>query len=223
MRRAAGAVELVVRRAVAHGIVDCDLVARPDRNHGDDGDLSVEAGVRLARVIDVVRRLVRVQRGKIKALLDLRGVAADIVGEVVELLGGDQAPTPHSNNLAGLNKLPSEYGLATGHVTISDFALFGEVSRRTLAHETSAMARRAVRFAVYSWAVPSAPGSSSARKETPTRGEAYEKRIWASTKNAPRSNFSRQRSGRYPLPRRRPDPPRRSERGRPAGAKAWGA
>jgi 23S rRNA (cytidine1920-2'-O)/16S rRNA (cytidine1409-2'-O)-methyltransferase len=42
-------------------------------------------------------------------------------------------------------------------------------------------------------------------------------------KNAPRSNFSGQRSGRYPLPRRRPDPPRRSERGRPAGAEAWGA
>ena len=157
--------------------------------HGDDGDLSVEAGIRLARVIDVVRRLVRVQRGEIEALLDLRGVAADIVGEVVELLGGDQAPTPHSNDLAGLNELPSEYGLATGHVTISDFALFGEVSRRTLAHETSAMARRAVRFAVYSWAVPSAPGSSSARKETPTRGEAYEKRIWASTKKCASIEF----------------------------------
>jgi hypothetical protein len=61
--------------------------------------------------------------------------------QVVELLGGDQATAPHSNDLAGLDQLPSEYGLATSHVTISDFALFGEVSRRTLAHETSAMAR----------------------------------------------------------------------------------
>jgi hypothetical protein len=73
-------------------------------------------------------------------------VAADIFGEVVELLGGNQASTPHSNDLAGFDQLPSEYGLATGHVTISDFALFGEVSRRTLAHETSARARRAVRI-----------------------------------------------------------------------------
>src|SRR4029077_6010980 len=143
-----GTVELVVRRAVAHGIVDGDLIGRPDPAHGDDGDLPVEACIRLAAVVDVVRRLVGVQRGEIKALLDLRGVAADVFGEVVELLGGNPAPPPHSNDLAGLDQLPDKYGLATGHVTISDFALFGEVSRRTLAHETSARARRAVRFAV---------------------------------------------------------------------------
>jgi hypothetical protein len=73
---------------------------------------------------------------------------ADILGKIVELIGGDETTAPHGNEFAGLNKLPSVYGLATGHVTISDFALFGEVSRRTLAHETSARARRAVRFAV---------------------------------------------------------------------------
>src|SRR6185436_18651386 len=129
------------------------------------------------------------ERGEIEPLLDLRGVMADVVRKVVQLNGRDQASTPHSNEFAGLNEFPSEYSLATGHVTISDFALFGEVSRRTLAHETSAMARRAVRFAVYSWAVPSAPGSSSARKESPTRGEAYEKRLWASTKKCASTEF----------------------------------
>jgi hypothetical protein len=99
-------------------------------------------------MVDVVRRLVGVERGEVKPLLDLHGVTADLFGEIVELLGGDQAPAPHSNDLAGLDQLPGKYGLATGHVTISDFALFGEVSRRSLAHETSASARRAVRFAV---------------------------------------------------------------------------
>src|SRR5262245_53066952 len=148
MRRAAGAVELIVGGAVAHGIVDGDLVAGLDRVHGDDGDLSVEAGIRLAAMVDVVRRLVWRQRGEVKTFLDLHRVAADIFREVIEPLGGDEAPTPYSNELAGLHQLPGKYGLATGHVTISDFALFGEVSRRTLAHETSASARRAVRFAV---------------------------------------------------------------------------
>jgi hypothetical protein len=71
---------------------------------------------------------------------------ANVFRQVVELVRRDETPAPHGNELAGLNKLPGVYGLATGHVTISDFALFGEVSRRTLAHETSARARRAVRI-----------------------------------------------------------------------------
>src|SRR6476659_3005815 len=151
LQRAAGAVKFVVRRTVAHGVVDGDLIARMDRLHGDNGDLPVEARVRLAAVIDIVRRCVRRERGEIEALFDLHGMAADFLRQVIQLVGRDEASAPHGDNLAGLDKLPSEYGLATGHVTISDFALFGEVSRRTLAHETSARARRAVRFAVYSW------------------------------------------------------------------------
>ena len=146
----------------------------------------------------------------------------DVVRKVVQLVGVDQATAPHGNELAGLNEFPSVYGLATGHVTISDFALFGEVSRRTLAHETSAMARRAVRFAVYSWAVPSAPGSSSARKESPRGAKHMRSEYGHLQKNAPRPNFSGQRSGRDPLARRRPHPPRRGERRGRDGAEAGG-
>jgi hypothetical protein len=48
--------------------------------------------------------------------------------------------------------------MSAGYVTISDFAFVGKVSRRRLAHDTSAMARRAGRFAVYMMAAPAAPG-----------------------------------------------------------------
>ena len=85
-RRAAGTFELIVWRAVAHGVVDGHLVARLDGVHGVDGDLAVETGIRLARVIDVVRRLVRPERGEIKPLLDLRGVMADVFRKVVQLI-----------------------------------------------------------------------------------------------------------------------------------------
>ena len=80
LRGAAGAIELVVGRAVAHGVVDSDLIARLDRVHGDDGDLPVEAGIRLAAVIDVIRRLVGRERGEVESLLDLRRVVPDVVG-----------------------------------------------------------------------------------------------------------------------------------------------
>src|SRR6516164_11313717 len=77
--RTAGALELVVRRAVAHGVVDGDLIARMDRVHGDDRNLPVEAGIRLTTMIDIVRLLVGRQRGEIKPLLDLHGMPADIL------------------------------------------------------------------------------------------------------------------------------------------------
>src|SRR5512136_3107288 len=149
--RAAGAIELVIRRAVAHRIVNGDLIAGVDRLHGDDGDLPGKTRIRIARVVDVVRRLVSRERGEVKPLLHLHGVTADVGGQIVELLGGYDASAPHSNDLAGLDEFSSNHGLATRHVTISDFTFIGEVSRRILAHETSASARRAVRFAVYSW------------------------------------------------------------------------
>src|SRR3974390_34392 len=123
LRRTAGAVELIVGRAVAHGVVDSDLIARPDHLHRDDGDLPVKACIRLASMVDVVRGLVGRKRDEIEALLDLHGVTADLLGEVVQLLGRNEAPAPHSNDAAGLDQLPGKYGLATGHVTISDFAL----------------------------------------------------------------------------------------------------
>src|SRR5262245_43317660 len=151
VRRAASAFELVVWRAVAHRVVDGHLIAGMNGVPGDDGDLPVEAGIRLASVVDEVRRFVGRERGKIKPLLHLHSVAANVLRQDVKLVGRDQASAPHGHDFARQDQLPSEYGLATGHVTISDFALFGEVSRRSLAHETSAMARRAVRFAVYSW------------------------------------------------------------------------
>src|SRR6478609_2163903 len=188
LRRAAGAVKFVVRRTVAHGVVDGDLIAWMDRLHGDDGDLPVEAGVRLAAVVDIVRRFVSRERGEIESFLDLHGMAANILRQLIQLVGGDQASAPHGNDLAGLDKLPSEYGLATGHVTISDFALFGEVSRRTLAHETSARARRAVRFAVYSWRCRPLPVRHP-RARIPTRRRVYEKRICPSTKKCGSTEF----------------------------------
>src|SRR5678815_1278396 len=63
---AAFAVELVIGRAVAHGIVDGDLFAWLDALHGDDGHLPVEPRIRLAGVIDEVRRLVGSERRKIE-------------------------------------------------------------------------------------------------------------------------------------------------------------
>src|SRR5271169_2554589 len=77
--RTAGTIEFVVRRAIAHGIVDCDLFTWTDRPHRHDSDLSVEAGVRIASVVDVIRRLVRRKRGEIEAILDLDGVTADVL------------------------------------------------------------------------------------------------------------------------------------------------
>ena len=97
------------------------------------------------------------------------------------------AVAQRSNDLAGLNKLPSEYSLATGHVTISDFALFGEVSRRTLAHETSAC--RAERGApqYIDGRCPAAPGLTTARRESPSRGEHMRSPRAHLQKNASRS------------------------------------
>src|SRR4051794_21504092 len=141
-RRAAGAIELVIGRAVAHRIIDGDLLAGPDRPHRDDGDLPRKARIRVASVVDVVGKLVSGERGKIEAFLDLHGMPPDLRRQLFELLGGYEPPAPHGDNLAGLDQNPSEYGLAAGDITISDFAFIGEVSRCRWAHETSARARR---------------------------------------------------------------------------------
>src|SRR6188768_1398409 len=101
---AAFAVELVIGRAVAHGIVDGDLFAWLDALHGDDGHLPVEPRLRLAGVIDEVGRLVGSERRKIESLLDLHGVPSYFGLEPVQLVGLDHGP--------------SVDGLAAGDVTI---------------------------------------------------------------------------------------------------------
>ena len=65
--RAARALELVVSGAVAHGVVDGDFLARVDPVQSDDRDLPVETGIRLATVIDEVRRLIGREGGEIES------------------------------------------------------------------------------------------------------------------------------------------------------------
>src|SRR5688572_29882257 len=99
-------------------------------------------------MVDVVRRFAVADRGEVELLLHLHCVHADFRGEPLQLLGGNNAAAPDADQLAGGDVLPGDDGLAACNVTISDFAFVGEVSRTVLAHETSASARRAVRFAV---------------------------------------------------------------------------
>src|SRR5512134_3790591 len=95
--RPAGTLEFIVRRAVAHRVVDGDFLAWMDPVQSDEGDLPVEAGIRVATVVDEVRRLVGRERGKIESLLDLHRVPPDRLGELVERLGRDDAAAPDAN------------------------------------------------------------------------------------------------------------------------------
>ena len=74
-------------------------------------------------------------------------MAADLLRQSVEIVACDDPAAPDTDHLAGLNLLQRDDGLATSHIIVLNFALIGEVSRLTFAHETSAMARRAGRFA----------------------------------------------------------------------------
>ena len=107
-----------------------DLVARLNALQCDDGNLPVKPGIRLAGMIDEVRRLGLRDRGEIERLLDLHRVAPDLGRQLVKLVRADDAPAPNGNKLALLDHVPSKDGPAAGHVTILDFALIGKVSRR---------------------------------------------------------------------------------------------
>jgi hypothetical protein len=66
-------------------------------------------------------------------------VAPDLLRQLVELIGRDDAPAPDGNKLALLDNVPSEDGFAASNVTILDFTFVGKVSRTMIvAHETSA-------------------------------------------------------------------------------------
>src|SRR5262245_58878380 len=155
----------------------------------DNRDLPVETGIGFATVVDEVRRLVRRDRGEIESLLDLDRVPPDLFRELVERLDRDDAAAPDSNKLAGLDNVPSVDGLAAGNVTILDFTFVGKVSRSSLAHETSAYARRAGRSAVRCKRCPAAPGLTSARETPPTRRGAYENQLCPSTKKRVSINY----------------------------------
>ncbi len=99
-------------------------------------------------MIDEVRWFGPVDRGEIEVLLDLHGMTPDFFRQIVERVGGHDASAPHADELAGMDHFPGDDGMTAGYVTFSDFAFIGKVSRRVLAHETSASARRAGRFAV---------------------------------------------------------------------------
>src|SRR4029077_641265 len=136
---------------------------------GDNGDLSVQPRIRLARMIDEVRCLVGRERGEIESLLDLHGVTPDVLGELVQLLGDHDPTAPHADQLAGLDYLPGEYGFAAGHVTILDFTFIGEVRRRFRAHEASACRAERCAPQYIDGRCAAAPGSTSAREESPSR------------------------------------------------------
>src|SRR4029450_8069752 len=105
-RRPAGAIEFIVRRSVAHRVIDGDFLAGMNPVKSDNGDLPVETGIGFATVVDEVRRLVRRDRGKIESLLDLDRVPPDLFRELVERLGRDDAAAPDGNKLAGLGNGP---------------------------------------------------------------------------------------------------------------------
>src|SRR4029079_16551467 len=107
-RRAAAALKLVVRRAVAHGVVDRDLIARLNALQCDDGNLPFEPRIRLAGMVDEVRRLGLRDRSEIERLLDLHRVAPDLGGQLVQLIRTDDAPAPNGNELALLDNIPSK-------------------------------------------------------------------------------------------------------------------
>src|SRR5262249_48622808 len=154
-----------------------------DAGKRDKGDLSVKTRIRLAGMVDEVGRLVARERSEVKAFLDLNGVTPDLDRELIELLGGHNPTSPYADQLARLDRLSGEDGFAAGHVTILDFTFVGEVSRTVvLAHDTSAY--RAERGApqYIDWRRPAAPGLTTARRESPSRGEAYEKLTCPSTK-----------------------------------------
>jgi len=110
--RAAAAVEFVVRRPIAHGVVDADLLAGKNMPQGNDRDLSVEAAIGIAAVIDEIRSFIRRQRGEIKILLDLNGMAPDLRRQFVQRVRVHDAAAPHGDDLAGSNCFPGEHRLA---------------------------------------------------------------------------------------------------------------
>jgi hypothetical protein len=99
----AGALEFIVRRAIAHRVVDGDFLAGMNAVKSDNDDLPVETGIRFATVVDEVRRLVGRDRGEIESLLDLDRMLPDLVRELVERLGRDDAAAPDGNKLAGFD------------------------------------------------------------------------------------------------------------------------
>ncbi len=110
-------------------------------------------------MVDEIGRLGRRAGGEIKSLLHLHRVAPELFRQSLEFFEADDTAAPHGDELTRLDHIASDDGFPASYVTISDFALIGKVSRRLLAHETSAMARRAGRFAVYvAMAAPTAPG-----------------------------------------------------------------
>src|SRR5262245_61257091 len=97
----AGAIEFIVRRAVAHSVIDGDFIAGMNPVKSDNRDLPVETGIGFATVVDEVRRLVRRDRGEIESLLDLDRVPPDLFRELVERLRSEE----HTSELQSLRHL----------------------------------------------------------------------------------------------------------------------
>src|SRR6185312_12894610 len=91
--------------AFAHRVVEADLLARLDVAHGDEGALPAEAGVGIARMIEILGRLGRPARREKEALLDLNEIAAQLLVVAVDLLDRDDPPAPHGDHLTAADRL----------------------------------------------------------------------------------------------------------------------
>ena len=85
----ARAFEHVVVVGVGHRVVEAELLARLDVAHRDEQHRADDAAVRIARVVDVVGRIERRRAREEQVVVDLQGVDAHGLAEILELLAVD--------------------------------------------------------------------------------------------------------------------------------------
>src|SRR5512143_4298857 len=111
--RAARAIELVVVRAVAHGVVQAKLLAHRDVPHGDQPDLPGHADVGVAAMVEAIRVI---DRGHdVKVIFDLQHLLGEVRAGWIQLAGRQQPAATQDDQLILGDRLAAEHAaLALG-------------------------------------------------------------------------------------------------------------
>src|SRR5258706_5072791 len=102
-------IELIIVRAITHGVIEVEFFTSFDIPHGDQTNLTRKPNIGLAGMIETIRWLQRQGRFQIQTFLDLEDALCKELHLGVKLVLGHNASTPQAYQLALLDWLAGKH------------------------------------------------------------------------------------------------------------------
>ena len=108
MRLFAVAVELIVTRIVAHGVIESDLFTHSNVAHGDQAGGTTQPGVGIATMVEAIRRVAEKRIKQKEFFFNLKDSFGKVGDGRVYFVFRDDSPAPKDEDFMSGNRLAGD-------------------------------------------------------------------------------------------------------------------